>query len=111
MKYHNKKTEYNGIVFDSKKECDRYIDLKCFERAGEITELTCQPVFKYLECEKFTKKARKVLFKYIADFSYYDKAGNYHVEDVKSEFTAKQAVFRLKKKLIEDQYPILIEIV
>jgi hypothetical protein len=31
-KYKNKKVEYNGIVFDSKKECARYRQLEILER-------------------------------------------------------------------------------
>lgn len=38
-KYHNKKVIYNGIKFDSKKERDKYIELKQLEKAGIIKEL------------------------------------------------------------------------
>jgi len=34
-KYHSRKTEIDGIVFDSKKEANRYCELKLMERAGE----------------------------------------------------------------------------
>lgn len=38
-KYHNTKVIYNGIKFDSKKERDRYIELKQLEKTGIIKEL------------------------------------------------------------------------
>jgi len=41
-KYRNKKTEVNGIVFDSKKEATRYCELKTLEQVGVIRDLTCQ---------------------------------------------------------------------
>ena len=44
-KYGNRKTEVDGIVFDSKKEAERYRDLKLLERAGDIRELVLQPSF------------------------------------------------------------------
>ena len=41
-KYGNKKVEYNGLKFDSKKEKDRYIFLKEQERIGNIQDLQLQ---------------------------------------------------------------------
>lgn len=120
-KYKNKKTEVDGILFDSMKESTRYLYLKAQQIAGEIYELECQPVFKYMSDDN-----KKCLFKYIADFRYkyltegndYDNDGNICswytneiVEDVKSPMTAKLPVFRLKKKLIEDRFKIEINLV
>ena len=42
-KYRNKKTELDGIAFDSKREAERYAELKLLERAGEISYLQLQP--------------------------------------------------------------------
>lgn len=39
QKYKAKKTEYDGIMFDSKKEAQRYAELKILERAGVIKNL------------------------------------------------------------------------
>ena len=36
MKYYNKKVEVDGQKFDSKKEYQRWLELKLMERAGEI---------------------------------------------------------------------------
>ena len=41
-KYGNKKIEYNGEVFDSKKEYKRWCELKLLERAGKISDLKRQ---------------------------------------------------------------------
>lgn len=109
-KYRNKKTEVDGILFDSMKESTRYLYLKAQQIAGDIYELECQPVFKYMSDDN-----KKCLFKYIADFRY--KQIGVHgieytiVEDVKSPMTAKLPVFRIKKKLIEDRFKIEINLV
>ena len=98
-KYNAKKTEIDGFVFDSKKEARRYQDLTLLERAGEITELECQPKFPiYVNQEKVCT--------YIADFRYLDiKENAYIVEDVKG---VKTAIYRLKKKLMKAAYGIEI---
>lgn len=120
-KYKNIKTIVDGITFDSKKEANRYIELKLMQSEGEIYDLERQPVFKYMSADD-----KKVLFKYIADFKYkyltpgreYDSAGNVSawyanevVEDVKSSYTAKLPVFRLKQKLIEDRFGFKIVLI
>ena len=108
-KYHNKKVEYDGILFDSIKEKDRYIVLKQAEQDGLISELTLQPRWvllpakkeQYIEHKK-TKdvvKERTILqpMRYTADFSYI-KDGKFVVEDVKgSPYTlSKDVPLRLK---------------
>ena len=46
-KYHNTKVTYNGIKFDSKKERDKYIELKQLEKAGIIKEVSQQEFWDY----------------------------------------------------------------
>ncbi len=87
-KYGAKKTEIDGYVFDSKAEAGRYSYLLLLEKAGEISDLSLQPVFPLIVNEKY-------IGKYIADFQYKDQDGNRVVEDVKGMATP---VFRLKKK-------------
>lgn len=90
-KYRNKKTEVDGIVFDSKKEAGRYGELKLMERAGEISELKLQPSFD-LVINGFK------IGKYVADFQYREGVcGKYIVEDVKG---LKTPVYRLKAKMV-----------
>ena len=70
-KYRNTKTELDGIVFDSKKEADRYAELRMLERAGTIKKLELQP--KFLICKGVVWNGRKQRDRYyIADFKYYD---------------------------------------
>jgi len=136
-KYHNRKTEVNGITFDSMAEARRYEELLILERAHKISNLECQPKFhlvdgykKCPECKKFITKTRRghskicpdcgselLVFQtryYIADFRYMDDAGNIIIEDVKGFNLGKNRrhgtmtdTFRLKWHLFEMAYPEL----
>lgn len=109
-KFFNKKPIIDGIEFDSIKESKRYIQLKHLEETGEITHLRLQPKFTYYSENIKTKKGQPiVLFNYYADFEYCTDSGEYIVEDVKSEYTKKLPVYRLKKKLIEDRFKFEIK--
>ncbi|MEC9268509.1 MAG: DUF1064 domain-containing protein [Pseudomonadota bacterium] len=92
-KYGNKKTEIDGITFDSAKEARRYSELRLLERAGEISDLECHPVYPI---EINGKRICKV----VPDFGYLED-GRRVVEDVKSPITRKNREYRLKKKLVE----------
>jgi len=93
-KYKAVKTEVDGIMFDSKREAARYMELRLLERAGEIKNLELQPAF---ECRIDGKK----ICTYKADFRYFT-AKECVVEDVKG---MKTPVYRLKKKLVEALFP------
>ena len=108
-KYHNKKCEYNGIKFDSIKEKDWYMVLLNYKRNGRIKELELQK--KFILQESFTdnqgNKQRAIT--YMADFFYYDtKLKCYIAEDVKSEATRNDKVYKLKKKMFMYQYPNIV---
>ena len=108
-KYHSKKVIIDGIKFDSKREGEYYQKLKILEKKGLIKDLELQK--EYLLQDKFVingKTRRKITYR--ADFAYYDiQEGKQHVVDVKSKFTAKEKVYRLKKKLFEYKYGIELE--
>ena len=108
-KYHNTKVEYNGIKFDSVKEMKHYQLLEYRQKIGEIKELKLQVPYELIPKYKMNDKTiRKTV--YIADFVYYDTRDNKtHVIDVKSSFTRKNEVYRIKKKLFEYKYGIEIE--
>lgn len=91
-KYRAVPTSVDNIRFASKKEANRYFDLKVLQRAGEISDLTCHPSFPLVV------NGQKVCT-YVADFSYRDRAGQLVVEDVKSKPTMTPA-YRIKKKLL-----------
>lgn len=91
---------WRGIVFDSRLEMRRYIELRDMERRGTIETLERQRKFVLQESFVDNTGKRQKEIAYICDFFYYDKGrGVYVVEDVKSEMTRKLAVYRLKKKM------------
>jgi hypothetical protein len=94
-KYGNRRVVYNGIVFDSKAEKERYIELLLLERAGKIENLQRQAVFLLIPKQPDEKSV-----KYTADFIYIEN-GSKIAEDVKSEVTAKDKVYVLKRKLFK----------
>ena len=96
-KYHNRKTTYMGIPFDSQKEKNRYQELLLLERAGAIRSIELQPRYDLIV------NGHKLGF-YRADFRYEEVAtGAVVIEDVKSPAT-KTAVYQLKKKLVKALY-------
>ena len=44
-KYGNKKVQVDGITFDSRKEANRYAELKMLEKCGAIKQLELQKKF------------------------------------------------------------------
>lgn len=99
-KYGNVKTEAYGIKFDSKKEADRYCDLRIAQNCGVIENLMRQVRFEVIPK---TDKFRAVY--YVADFVY-RQDGRLVVEDVKG--FKKNPVYILKKKLMYQVHGIEI---
>jgi hypothetical protein len=92
-KYRAIPTTLDGILFASKKEANRYSELKLLQKVGAISELVCHPRFLLLV------QGVKICT-YVADFQYRDSYGAFVVEDVKSVPTMT-AVYRLKRKLLQ----------
>ena len=90
-KYGNNPTERDGRHFDSKHEADRYDELMLMLKAGEIHGVFCQ--------HPFILPGGVV---YRADFVVLDKDGTWHVEDAKSVATARDKVYRLKKRQMRE---------
>ena len=99
-KYGNKKTEYDGHIFDSLAERRRYQELKLLLAAGQIVDLELQP--KYILVPK--QKGERELT-YTADFRYREPipftdpaAYVVVVEDVKGfktkDYIAKRKLFK-----------------
>jgi hypothetical protein len=99
-KYGNTKTTVDGIKFDSRKEANRFCELKLLQKAGAISALELQPEFPIV-------MNGKRVAKYCGDFRY-EQYGSVVVEDVKSPVTRRDPVYRLKKKLVEAQYGIQV---
>ncbi|UAY57283.1 DUF1064 domain-containing protein [Arachidicoccus terrestris] len=90
------------MKFDSIKEGNRYRVLALQEKSGIITNLKRQVPF-------VIKVNGEKVCTYKADFVYMDRSGAKIVEDVKSDFTRKDRVYRLKKKLLRQTHGIDIK--
>lgn len=111
-KYHSEKVEYEGEIFDSQKELDRWLQLKLLERTGRITELKKQVPFELIpaqfeeSAEVYTRGQNKGQLKqgkciehsvkYVADFVYFEN-GKQVVEDAKGVRTKE---YIIKRKLM-----------
>lgn len=114
-RYGISKTEYEGIVFDSKRECDRYKVLREAEEKGEIVNLRRQVQYELIpkvterfikhlktkdkEMERFIQSA----ITYVCDFEY-EKNGVAVTEDVKMRPSLIPPDYRLKEKLFRWKY-------
>lgn len=106
-KYHSKKVELDGIIFDSRKEAKRYRELTLLEKAGEINDLQRQVKFVLIptqrEPDTIGKRGGTIKGKvlerecaYIADFVYMEN-GERVVEDTKGYKTKE---YTIKRKLM-----------
>ena len=99
-KYNRQRTTIDGLTFDSKHEATRYCTLKYLERIGEIHDLRTQIAFELIPTQRGEDgKAVEKMVKYIADFTYTDKNGQFVVEDAKSPATRTDA-YIIKRKLM-----------
>ena len=99
QKYRNQKIEIDGITFSSKKEGARFQQLKMLEIVGKVSGLSLQPSFELAPTVTLHGRNKPAL-RYCADFSYFED-GVYVVEDVKSEITKKDPVYRIKIHLMK----------
>ncbi|NOS67961.1 MAG: DUF1064 domain-containing protein [Candidatus Peribacteraceae bacterium] len=97
-RFGNKRVEFAGQKFDSKREADRFIALRELQKEGKISQLELQPVFEIVI-------AGVPVCKYRGDFRYC-RAGAWVVEDVKG---IKTEIYRLKKKLMHAVLGIQIQ--
>ena len=106
-KFGNRKTVFNGEVFDSLKEANRYRELLILQGTGKIKDLNRQVKFTLLPSQKDTNgKTIERPINYYADFVYTDTAtGKQVVEDVKGIRTAE---YIIKRKLMLSRYGIKI---
>lgn len=104
-KFGAKKTEFMGIVFDSKWEAERYGQLCAMEKAGAIKNLRRQVKYNILVNDQ-------KICQYIADFVYDDMGidGNTPQEIVEDAKGVETPEFKLKKKLMKAIFDIDIKI-
>lgn len=86
-KYGNRRTEYNGKIFDSAHEADIFRQIDFRVRAGELRGVACQVGFLLPGGVK-----------YIADFVTLKNDGTYDVIDAKSDATRRDKVYRIKRR-------------
>lgn len=96
-KYNNKKIEVDGIIFDSRREANRYKALKLLEQSGEISNIERQKRFELIPKQTDASGKTVRACSYVADFVYTNKEGRQIVEDVKGMRTD---VYKIKKKLM-----------
>ena len=96
-KYRNKRVEFNGEKFDSKRELARYQELLLLQRAGKISELRRQVSFLLSPAVVIQGRMRPAL-RYVADFVYRPHDSPVAVvEDVKGRITEG---YRIKRHLM-----------
>lgn len=95
-KFKAKPTYVSGRRFASKKEAIRYEELKRLEATGEIVMLLPQIPLPLSDSGKV---------RYICDFLIFWSNGTVTFEDVKG---VKTPQYLMKKKLVEERYPIEI---
>ncbi|HEX9973154.1 MAG TPA: DUF1064 domain-containing protein [bacterium] len=94
-KFNAQKTELDGLRFDSKKEARYYQTLKLKVKAGIVLFFLRQVPFDL-----------PGNVKYRVDFQEFHADGTVHFVDVKG---IKTDTYIMKKKMVEDLYPIKIE--
>ena len=105
-KYHAKKTEVDGITFDSVKEARRYSSLKLLQKVGEIADLQTQVEFVLLPAQKGKYRNERSV-KYVSDFCYtVVSTGELVVEDAKGMKTRE---YGIKRKLLLYKYVISVK--
>lgn len=120
-KYHNTKVVIDGIQFDSKREAQRYQQLKLMEKAGVICDLKRQVKYELVPAQYINGKCVERAVTYTSDFEYYvlnplkhktimadpnaKTIGQHVVEDVKGMRTD---VYKIKRKLMLYRYGILV---
>lgn len=104
-KYNAKKTSVGGLVFDSRREAKRYVELREMERSGEISNLQRQVRVELVPPFNCDGKRFRGIY-YVVDFTYTDSEGSEVWEDVKG---MKTSVYLIKRKLVAYRYQKIIK--
>lgn len=103
-KFKNKKTEYNGVMFDSKKEVAYMQDLETLQLAGEVTKIERQ-IRMRLDVNGVH------IAVYVLDFRVTYADGHVEHIDVKGYRNPKIPAYRvylMKKRLVEALHGVII---
>lgn len=108
-KYKARKTELDGITFDSQAEANRYRNLALLQKAGLISDLELQVPYVLAPKAKLQGESRtRPAVRYVADFRYTDSMGQLVVEDVKGMDTP---VSRLKRHLLKTVHGVDVRVI
>ncbi len=99
QKYNNNRVRVDGILFDSKLEADKYLDLKLQLKAGTIKGFCRQPEFVLQEGFAATRPIT-----YRPDFIVFHSDGTYEIIDTKGFETQE---FKRTRKLFQAKFPRL----
>lgn len=104
-KYKNKKTEHDGIIFDSKLEARYYLHLKDLKKSKKIEDFQVKPT-PYILQEKFVKNGKTIrAITYEADFLIEELDGTQVIVDTKGfitkDFALKEKMFHYKFRDLE----------
>jgi hypothetical protein len=106
-KYNAKRVEVDGIMFDSKSEAARWVELNRLQDAGEIAQLERQvKIPLWGRYGPIMTKSGKQQAVYVADFRYIDwsKNGVVVIEDRKGmetpEFSLKNAILAAQRVVV-----------
>lgn len=104
-KYQNRRTTFNGVVYDSAAEAERAAELDLLLRGGAILDWQRQVTVNVGPCDSHTPELTRV--RYRVDFLVVDDRGLTHAEDVKGFETDR---FRVIKPLwiAQMKWPLVI---
>lgn len=102
-KYNAQKTEYEGRVFDSKREADFAKRLNWLRHAKQESDRVTRIEYQ-VPLAVVVRNTH--ICKYICDFKVYYADNHTEYIDVKG---MKTAVYKLKKRLVEAQHQIIIK--
>lgn len=88
----------DGNKWDSKKEYQTWLELRCDETSGKIKNLRRQVKYQLQPKFKYNGKSIREIT-YVADFTW-EENGKTIIADCKSEYTRKDKVYVIKKKLL-----------
>lgn len=102
----------DGRKFDSKKELERYLELKLMLKVGLIKDLELQPridiVIGGVQVRYFPS-GRKM--QYVADFRYFDlEKGETIIEDVKMQSGHRPEIYKFKRALVHTMGLVINEV-
>lgn len=103
-KYNNKQVSVDGMLFDSKKESEFYIQCKLRLRGRDIKIFARQVPFILNDAENGSTPVKLIL-----DFIVWENDGSIRYIDIKPSEFFKTDTYKVKKRLFESQSGLKIE--